>query len=282
MLLSQLKNEFENALKDEYPPTEIFSFFYTLTEEYLHLRRVDVALDPHCELSESDHTRFLHALERLQTHEPIQYITGSTEFFGRKFLVNKNVLIPRPETEELVEWILLDHKSKKANIKILDIGTGSGCIPISLKKEIKNSEVHSFDISSEALLLAQRNAKLNNAEIAFRKADILETETLHDHFDIIVSNPPYVRELEKKDMHRNVLNHEPKLALFVKDENALIFYKKIAELAVKSLNEYGVLYFEINQYLAEETKSLVEELGFKAQLKKDIFGNYRMLKATKK
>lgn len=282
MLLSQLKNQFENTLRDEFPSNEILSFFYILTEKYLDMRRLDVALNPDHEISKAEESKFGSALERLKDHEPIQYITGSTEFFGREFLVNKNVLIPRPETEELVEWIISDHRDLDRKLKILDIGTGTGCIPISLKKELKDSEVLSFDISSEALLIAKRNAKLNAAEVIFEKMNILEVDKLNASFDIIVSNPPYVRELEKKEMHRNVVDHEPKLALYVEDENALIFYKKIAELASGALNNGGSLYFEINQYLAEETKTLVEQFGFEAELKKDIFGNYRMLKAIKK
>jgi len=282
MLLSQLKNEFEKGLQNEFPSTEILSFFYILTEEYLEMRRVDIALNPAQEISKETQTKFESALNRLKKHEPIQYITGSTEFFTRKFLVNKSVLIPRPETEELIEWIISDHRNAGGQLKVLDIGTGTGCIPISLKKELENSEVSSYDISSEALLIAKRNAKLNAAEVTFQKLDILKTDSLDDNFDIIVSNPPYVRELEKKAMHKNVLDHEPKLALYVEDDDALLFYSKIAELASKSLSKDGRLYFEINQYLPEETKSLVEQFGFEAELKKDIFGNYRMLKAIRK
>jgi len=282
MLLSQLKNEFEKGLQDEYPSTEILSFFYILTEEYLGLQRVDIALNPAQEISKEEQTKFESALNRLKNHEPIQYIIGSTEFFTRKFLVNKSVLIPRPETEELVEWIISDHRNTEKQLKVLDIGTGTGCIPISLKKELKDSEVTSYDISSEALLIAKRNAKLNAAEVIFQKLNILETDLLDDNFDVIVSNPPYVRELEKKAMHKNVLDHEPELALYVEDNDALLFYRKIAELASKSLVKDGRLYFEINQYLPEETKSLVEQFGFEAELKKDIFDNYRMLKAIRK
>jgi len=282
MLLSQLKNEFEKALQNEFPSTEILSFFYILTEEYLGMQRIDIALNPAQEISKETQTKFKSVLNRLKKQEPIQYITGSTEFFTRKFLVNKSVLIPRPETEELVEWIILDYRNTEKQLKVLDIGTGTGCIPISLKKELKDSEVSSYDISSEALLIAKRNAKLNAAEVTFQKLDILKTDSLDDNFDIIVSNPPYVRELEKKAMHKNVLDHEPKLALYVEDDDALLFYSKIAELASKSLNKDGRLYFEINQYLPEETKSLVEQFGFEAELKKDIFGNYRMLKAIRK
>ncbi|MDR5589770.1 peptide chain release factor N(5)-glutamine methyltransferase [Christiangramia sp. SM2212] len=280
MQLSHIKLKFEQELKNEFPLTEIGSFFYILTEEFSGKKRIDVALDPHFELSEELRLKFEKALERLKLHEPIQYITGNTEFYGRKFLVNKNVLIPRPETEELVGWIVSDHQKDK-NLKVLDIGTGTGCIPISLKMELENANISTYDISSQAIELARKNAELNSAEIQFSELNILETKKLDQKFDIIVSNPPYVRELEKDSMQKNVLKHEPDLALYVADNDALIFYRKITQLAKESLKEGGKLYFEINQYLSEETKLLVEQFGFEAELKKDIFGNYRMLKAVK-
>lgn len=282
MLISRLKVQFLEGLKDEFPVTEIESFFHILTEYYLDLRRIDVALNPDLEISEEQHYKFERALLRLKDHEPVQYIVGKTEFYGLQFQVNKNVLIPRPETEELVDWIISDFKYKEQQLRILDIGTGSGCIPVCLAKELKNSIVSSFDISKEAIKLAKINAEQNHVDVDFQEVNILDTENLNNTYDIIVSNPPYVRELEKKDMHKNVLNFEPETALYVEDEDPLIFYRKITELASNALTDTGCLYFEINQYLAEETKSLVEIFGFEADLKKDIFGNYRMLKATKK
>ena len=282
MLISQLKIQFIESLKDEFPITEIESFFYILTEYYLGIKRIDMALDRDLEVSEAQFQQFEKAMLRLKDHEPVQYITGQTEFYGLEFEVNKNVLIPRPETEELVEWIIQDHQNKSEKLNILDIGTGSGCIPICLAKNINNAHVSSFDISKEALALARGNAQKNNVEVDFREFDILSAEKLDEKYDIIVSNPPYVRELEKKEMHKNVLEHEPELALYVQDDDALIFYRKITELAKEALKENGVLYFEINQYLGEETKALVESFGFEAELKKDIFGNHRMLKAIRK
>jgi len=282
MLISQLKVQFMERLKDEFPQPEIESFFYILVEQYLGRRRIDVALEPDLEISEGQMSKFEKALLRLHDHEPIQYITGKTEFYGLEFMVDKNVLIPRPETEELVDWIISDHKSSTKELKILDIGTGSGCIPVSLAKNLPNSAVSSFDISNEAIATAKKNAELNNTKVNFLNLDILSLNNLEEKFDIIVSNPPYVRELEKKEMHRNVLEFEPKLALYVEDARPLVFYEKIASLAVSSLEQSGSLYFEINQYLSEETKALVENLGFEAELKKDIFGNYRMLKAIRK
>lgn len=282
MLLSHLKIQFIDLLKDEYPATEIESFFHLLTEEYLGMRRIDVALNAGYEVSEENKLQFEKALERLKDHEPVQYIIGKTEFYGMKFKVNRNVLIPRPETEELVDWIVNDHKEPKSALKILDVGTGSGCIAISMAKEIANCKVAALDISPKALDLARINAEENEVDIEFQEVDILQKEKLNDLYDIIVSNPPYVREIEKQEMHKNVLNHEPVQALYVEDSNALVFYEKIAALAKDSLRENGVLYFEINQYLANETKSMLENLGFEAELKKDIFENYRMLKAKRK
>lgn len=282
MLLSHLKIQFIDLLKDEYPATEIESFFHLLTEEYLGMRRIDVALNAGYEVSEENKLQFEKALERLKDHEPVQYIIGETEFYGMKFKVNRNVLIPRPETEELVDWILKDHKEPKSGLKILDVGTGSGCIAISMAKEIANCKITALDISPKALELARINAEENEVDIEFQEVDILQKEKLNDLYDIIVSNPPYVREIEKQEMHKNVLNHEPVQALYVEDTNALVFYEKIAALAKDSLRENGVLYFEINQYLANETKSMLENLGFEAELKKDIFENYRMLKAKRK
>lgn len=279
MLLSQLKIQFIHQLKSEYPPTEIESFFYLLMEEYLGKTRLEMALEPGFEISEEQKARFEHALLRLKDHEPVQYITGSEEFYGLKFTVNKNVLIPRPETEELVAWVVNDFEGRETEFKILDIGTGSGCIAISLAHEFKKASVTAYDISEEALEIARINASSNDVEVDFQQIDILKLQNLPEKFDVIVSNPPYVRKIEKEQMHKNVLDHEPGAALYVEDEAALIFYEKIAALAAESLNPYGALYFEINQYLAEETVKVVEEQGFKAILKKDIFGNFRMLKA---
>ncbi|HSI69258.1 MAG TPA: peptide chain release factor N(5)-glutamine methyltransferase [Gillisia sp.] len=270
------------ALEGEYPAEEVGSFFNLLTEAYLKKTRLDIALEPQALVSAEKLRLFDVAIERLLKHEPIQYIIGETEFFGLKFRVNEHVLIPRPETEELVQWILDDVGSDPASakLKILDIGTGSGCIAISLAKILPQAKVSALDFSEKALKKAKENACLNKVEINFIQADILQQEKLEDIYDIIVSNPPYVRELEKKEMQRNVLEHEPSLALYVKDEDPLIFYLKITKLAADSLKVEGCLYFEINQYLAEETRELLDDEGFSSTLKKDMFGNYRMLKGV--
>jgi release factor glutamine methyltransferase len=282
-LLSQLKIKFITLLKDEYPAQEVSSFFNLLIEFYLGMNRLDFALKPGKEISLEEENKLESAIHRLSLHEPIQYIIGETEFFGLQFKVDKNVLIPRPETEELVQWILEDIGESKnpSNLKILDIGTGSGCIAVSLAKNLPNAEIFALDISEKALKTARENAGLNKVNVNFIQADILNLEALTGKFDVIVSNPPYVRELEKVEMHLNVLENEPELALYVKDTDPLIFYRKITKLAHAGLQKDGDLYFEINQYLANETEEILKKSGFKTGLKKDIFGNYRMLRGRR-
>lgn len=282
MLLLEYKKQFSTALKKEYPVEEISSFFNILTAHYLNVTRLDLALDPKKEISSEELIIFDKILLQLQQHEPIQYIIGETEFFGLKFQVDKNVLIPRPETEELVSWILTDlSENKTSALKILDIGTGSGCIAISLAKNLPNSKLTALDISEEALKIASNNAELNGVKVVFENQDILNLDKPLDSFDIIVSNPPYVRDLEKKEMHRNVLENEPEAALYVRDNDPLVFYEAITKLAQFNLSKGGYLYFEINQYLAKETEELMQESGFKTSLKKDIFGNFRMIRGIK-
>ena len=282
MLLKQYKAHFFNSLKNIQDEQEIESFFFILTE-YLHnLKRVDVSLNPNFEISEDVVQKWNAILAQLQQEKPIQYITGEAWFYGLQFEVNENTLIPRPETEELVEWILnspiIKHPSP---INILDIGTGTGCIPISLKANLSQANVSAIDVSEKALEVAKKNAASNKVEINFIQANILEVEDLNQHFDVIVSNPPYVRNLEKQEIKKNVLDYEPHLALFVEDTDALLFYRKIAQLALENLSPNGLLFFEINQYLGKETVELLESLGFKnIELKKDIYGNNRMIKCS--
>ncbi|WP_028891981.1 peptide chain release factor N(5)-glutamine methyltransferase [Tenacibaculum sp. 47A_GOM-205m] len=286
MQLKDYRIHFTKELESIYPKREIDTFFFLLIEEYLELQRIDLTLQPALEIPSEKYGLLNTALARLKKEEPIQYILGKTEFYGYPFKVNENTLIPRPETEELVEWILnevkeLDLENNKQKLSILDIGTGTGCIPISLKKELPNAKVSAIDVSEEALKIANENALLNEAEITFIHQDILKTESLPKQYDVIVSNPPYVRELEKIEIKNNVLENEPHLALFVDNDNPLIFYKKIADLAIKSLTKNGVLFFEINQYLGSETIEMLKRKGFtKVELRKDLFGNNRMIKAT--
>jgi release factor glutamine methyltransferase len=283
MNIKQYRNEFVKKLSPIYDEGEAESFFYLILEAKNQLKRIDLALNPDLVFSEKEFEVWNAILEQLKREIPVQYLLGKTSFYGLEFEVNENVLIPRPETEELVDWILENQKSKfdSQKVKILDIGTGSGCIAISLAKNLPNAEVFAIDVSEKALATAKNNTSLSKVEVNFINQNILETEDLKQEFDIIVSNPPYVRNLEKEEIKRNVLDNEPHLALFVEDDDALIFYKKIAELAQKNLCSGGQLYFEINQYLGKEMISLLEKLNFKnIELRKDIYGNDRMVKAN--
>ena len=278
--IKEYKTQFITNLLPFYDEMEAESFFYLILENQRQLRRIDLALDIDLQFSAEEILIWNVILEKLQLEIPIQYILGTTQFYGLEFNVNENVLIPRPETEELVEWIISSavNMLKFTNLKILDIGTGSGCIAISLVKNIPNAEVFAIDISDNALATAKENADLNKVTVAFIQRNILETKDLEQQFDIIVSNPPYVRNLEKAEIKRNVLENEPHLALFVEDNDALIFYRKIAELATKNLSAEGKLFFEINQYLGKETVELLEKMQFKnIELRKDIYGNDRMI-----
>ncbi len=277
MLIKNYKTTFFQELTNLYDEKEIESFFYLVLENFHGKKRIDLALNPNMEIDNGQLLRWNNVIVELKNQKPIQYILGETEFYGLPFLVNENVLIPRPETEELVK-LILSNKQNTNSLKILDIGTGNGCIPIALKKNLPYAEVYAIDVSENALITAKKNAKLNKVEINFLLKNILETVDLEEQFDLIVSNPPYVRNLEKVEIDPNVLEFEPHLALFVEDDDALLFYRKILELAKKNLNPNGQLYFEINQYLGKETVALVEHYGFnRVQLLKDIYGNDRMV-----
>ena len=282
MKIKEYRTQFIQELTPIYDAGEAESFFYLILEQNHKMKRVDLALNPDLTFSDTEIQYWNSILEELKKEIPIQYLLGKTSFYGLEFEVNENVLIPRPETEELVEWIVESQKlkAKSQKPKILDIGTGSGCIAISLAKNIPNATVFANDISEKALATAKKNAEINGVNVTFLEKNILETEDLEQHFDIIVSNPPYVRELEKQEIKKNVLDNEPHLALFVEDNDALIFYRKIAELAQKNIFENGQLFFEINQYLGTETVALLEKMNFKnIELRKDIYGNDRMIKA---
>ncbi|PKP15856.1 MAG: peptide chain release factor N(5)-glutamine methyltransferase [Bacteroidetes bacterium HGW-Bacteroidetes-23] len=281
MTFKEIKSSFSSELSLLFDEQEIDSFFYLVLEKYHQLKRVDLALQPNLKVSSAELEQWNLVLEQLKTQKPIQYILGETFFCDLVFKVSEHTLIPRPETEELVYWILEEiKKQNKFNSTIVDIGTGSGCIPISLKKNLPESTVFGIDVSAEALKVANENAKTNEVDVHFMQKNILETSDLQNQFDVIVSNPPYVRNLEKVEINTNVLAFEPHLALFVSDEDPLIFYRKIAELAQKNLKPNGLLFFEINQYLGKETVELLQNLGFKSiELRKDIYGNDRMIKA---
>ncbi|RTY91068.1 peptide chain release factor N(5)-glutamine methyltransferase [Flavobacterium sp. RSP46] len=281
------RTQFIQELTPIYDAGEAESFFYLIAEEKHQLKRIDLALHPDLVFSETERVVWNSILAQLKQEIPIQYLLGKTSFYGLDFEVNENVLIPRPETEELVAWIIRNNLKieKFKDLKILDIGTGSGCIAVSLAKHIPNAQVFAIDVSEKALATAHNNAHNNAVNITFIKQNILEVvslsavEGLDPQFDVIVSNPPYVRNLEKEEIKKNVLDYEPHLALFVEDNDALIFYKKIAKLAQKNLLPNGKLYFEINQYLGKEMVDLLEKMNFKnIELRKDIYGNDRMIK----
>lgn len=289
MNIREFRDYFKITLKKLYPASEIDTFLFLLLEEYLNFKRIDIVLKSNFNISSEVLTLLKSSTKLLQQEIPIQYIIGKTEFYGFPFILNEHVLIPRPETEELVTFILdkvskLEsyHTIKKENtIKILDIGTGSGCIPIALKKSLPLAEISALEKSNKALLIAKKNTHLNKVDINLIQQDILKTTQLNNTYDIIVSNPPYVRESEKKEIKNNVLNNEPHMALFVEDNNPLIFFDKIAELAKNHLTKNGLLFFEINQYLGKETVNLLRLKGFNTiELKKDIFGHDRVIIAS--
>lgn len=280
MLLTEYRTVFFKELSALYDEYETESFFYIILEDFHHMKRVDLALNPTFELTPEMLHQWENIVAQLKENRPIQYILGETEFYGLPFYVNEHTLIPRPETEELVDWIIKENLKieKLKDLKILDIGTGTGCIAISLAKNLPNAKVYAMDVSEKALEMAHKNAKRNEVEVTFLHQSILDTDDLGKTFDVIVSNPPYVRHLEKAEIKKNVLDFEPHLALFVEDHDALLFYRKITELAVKNLSENGKLYFEINQYLGKEMLQLLQQHNFQnIELRKDIYGNDRMI-----
>lgn len=281
MLLREIKNIFHKELDGIYGKEEVSSFFYLLIEHYYKLERFVLAVQPNLVLAKQEQALIFEALSELKLEKPVQHILGTAYFMELDFKVNEQVLIPRPETEDLVGWILDDIKAMEGPVSILDIGTGSGCIPIVLAKNNSDVRVKASDISAEALRVAQINAENHQVTIDFFQADIFEWD--HGYtYDLIVSNPPYVREMEKASMQTNVLHHEPRIALFVPDGDPLKFYRAIVKFASGHLKAKGALYLEINQYLGNEMMALLRDFGFSSiALRKDIFGNDRMVKGMK-
>lgn len=274
-------NEIRNALREHYPDSEALALAKMLLVEAFGFSTLELYGGKDKEISGKRLDVLNEMIARLKKNEPIQYVIGAEVFCGWTFEVNENVLIPRPETQELVHWIVADWKSD-APCRILDVGTGSGCIAISLSKLLEGAEVEAWDISEGALRVARRNADRNEAQAFFRQVDVLKACTEDCRYDVIVSNPPYITESEKQDMDANVLDWEPHTALFVPDADPLLFYRRIAELGVSMLNEGGALYFEINRAYGEETVRMLEGLGYKQiELRKDNWGNDRMIKANR-
>jgi release factor glutamine methyltransferase len=267
------------SLSEIYPPEETDAIVNSLFLHYQGLSRAGLIMEKDLQLSESELLRFQRAMKRLLTHEPLQYITGKAYFYGLEFKVDPSVLIPRPETEELIEWVV-STADKDAELKILDIGTGSGCIAISLKKSFKKSRVHAIDISEAALETAKENAEINDVSVNFLQSDILkESERASlPAFDIIVSNPPYVTTADRELMRRNVTEHEPHAALFVEDDRPLIFYEEIIGFAKTHLSDQGKLFFECNESNAKEVAAMMLKEGFRnVELRSDMQGKQRMV-----
>jgi release factor glutamine methyltransferase len=276
---------FREELKDTYERDELETILKYCFEAFLNVKRASLILKENDTISESELLKFNFAIKDLRKQKPIQYILGEADFYRLKFKVNEHVLIPRPETEELVDLIIKEYQvagsktqDSRQTTNILDIGTGSGCIAVALKKNISNANVSAMDVSKEALLIAKQNAQQNNVDVNFLLQNILSVENWKGNYDIIVSNPPYICLSEKESLHKNVVEHEPHLALFVNDDDPLLFYKSIAEFALKHLNKNGKLYFEINQAFALESKQILQEKGFKnVEVIKDLNNNYRIL-----
>lgn len=264
-------------LAELYSETELQGFIRLIFESVCGWSYTEQILNKGEKLDAQKTQKIEAIIQGLKMHEPIQYILGETEFYGLNLKVTSSVLIPRPETEELVQWIIENNSIDSP--RILDIGSGSGCIALALKNQIKDASVSGADISEDALEVAKQNAHLNKLEVNFLLADILNWENYNwEMFDIIVSNPPYVREIDKQKMHTNVLEHEPKNALFVSDENPLVFYRRIVRFAQKYLLKGGTLFFEINEYLSDEMFKLLMDNEFKnIELRKDINSKNRMI-----
>ena len=280
--MQQFLKDLQTSLKGEYSESEIHVLGMLILEKLTGFSRIWLLIHKELKLNDEQNIIASQYLERLKNHEPIQYILGETEFYGLKFKVNPSVLIPRPETEELVEWVKPPHPPKGGFLSgtptLLDVGTGSGCIAVALKKKFPSANVSAMDISPEALALAKENAALNEVNIEFIQDDILHPAATDRKWDVIVSNPPYIPASEQRYLHKNVTDFEPHLALFVQDNDPLIFYRKIAEFALSHLTAGGRLYVEIHQSLGRQCCQLLESMGFQlVELRKDLSGNDRMI-----
>lgn len=267
----------QSELENFYPSTEIRSFYYLIIEKLTGYSRTEIIVNKNTQISTEQYHEIKKIVEKLKRYEPIQYVLGETEFYGLSFLVNKSVLIPRPETEELMDLIVKNNDTQKA-LEILDIGTGSGCIAICLKKSFPNATVDAFDVSPDALAIAKMNAERIGLNVSFLLVDMLNPPVFNKKWDIIVSNPPYVKYSEKAEMAPNVIDNEPHVALFVPDEDPLLFYRKIADVARNYLKTNGKLYFEINRMFGAEISELLVSKGFaNVELIKDLSSNDRMI-----
>lgn len=280
MNLEEFYKLIQVKLDRKFDKNEVEEFFFRLIDHYCQVDRLKYILNSKLELNKIEEVNLVRSIKFLEKESPIQYITGQTQFMGMNFTVNKNVLIPRPETEELVRWIVQDLHSNK---RVLDIGTGSGCIAISLSKLMDNCIVFGWDISSDALDIASKNSKNNSVNVKYDLVDITYEKQCSEKFDIIVSNPPYVTQDDKLLMSKNVISYEPHIALFVKENDPLFFYKKILNFSKKNLISNGTIYFEINENFSKQVNKLLKKEGFHDIIvRKDFRGKYRMVKAIKK
>lgn len=276
MKTKELHNFIASQLHEIYPINEAGSITALLLDEIFGITRTDLIVNDSWEMTTNQKNKLESSLTRLKSHEPIQYVLGKADFYNRSFQVNQHVLIPRRETEELVDLIIKENDTP--HLAILDIGTGSGCIPITLQLELKDAKVDTIDISEAAIEVAQGNAAKLNAEIGCVKMDALSEWTMANKYDIIVSNPPYVIISKKETMEQHVLAYEPHLALFVENDNPLLFYNVIIERAASLLFPNGKLYFEINEALGKEVKSKMEQKGFhNVRIIKDMQGKDRIV-----
>ena len=276
LYISNIINYFNRELDGYATKNEINSWAYIVIEHLFGYSKADYICNYNQKISKSNFHKIFDIVKELKTYKPIQYIIGETEFFQLKFKLNNSTLIPRPETEELVSWILKHDFSS-----VLDIGTGSGCIAITIAK-LTNSNVDAMDICDKALKIAELNAKINSVNVNFILNDILNTEKM-PNYDVIVSNPPYVQKSDILKMNKNVTDFEPHKAIFVDDNNPIVFYRKIASLAIESLNDGGYIFFEINELYHKEILDLLNKIGFvDITLKNDINDKPRMIKACKK
>ncbi len=282
MSLNDIKQSLKKQLADQYESIELNPILSILTEHITGWDQLQQALNKETKLNETQILAFDKAAAELKAGKPIQYVIGKAWFMGEAYSVNEHVLIPRPETEELVDWILEYAEIKGTALRILDIGTGSGCIAIALKKALPDSNVSAIDISTNALKVAAENASILNAAIEFAPLDILNTAFLPDQYDVIVSNPPYIPMHEMENMEMQVAAQEPNIALFVPDEDPLVFYKAIARLAKLHLKPNGQLFFEIHFDQGEALVKLLDEMHFHAELREDLFGKDRMIRASLK
>lgn len=275
-------NYIKQAINGQYPDTEASAIAKAILTDVFQLSTTDLYASKDMNFSTNQAEKLEVIINRLRTNEPLQYILGNCYFCGLDFHVEPGVLIPRPETAELVEWIISDRKSSDSPIRILDIGTGSGCISISLAKNLPQSEVHAWDISEDAIRIASDNANRLDANVRFRQTDVLGQVPTNTMMNVIVSNPPYITEAERTDMDANVTDWEPDTALFVPDNTPLLFYERIADIGKQILTPDGTLYFEINQRFGTETVDMLRKKGYRnVELRKDLSGNDRMIKAER-